>query len=466
MRYDGCVFMKHKVTKRVPPESETVEWKRSPGEWKEIVETCAALATSRGGTIYVGIGPNGDRVGVQLGQGTLEDLANKIAQNTNPRQTPSIVTSDGDAKIIIRIAVSASRFKPVYAFDRPYRRSGATNRRLSIEDATHIYLSSRGLTWDQSPVEGAKITDVDPAAVRRFLQVARTERQWDVRADTPVKQVLRQLGLLANDRLTVAAVLLFGRNAQQFLPQALVRCGRFKGTDAVHFLDMDAVQGNVIEQVERAMTFVKRNIRMGVEIRGLQRDDVWEYPLEGLREALINAVCHRDYASTANVQIRIFDDRLEIWNPGGLPDGMTVADLWRQHESCPRNQLVANAFFLIKYVEQFGTGIQRIVDDCRTHRKPEPSFEVHGQTFRAIFKPAQAGDLTTSAAGLNERQRKALLFMREKGDIQASQYRELVRIGQRQAVNDLNGLVARGLAVRTGGGRSVRYVLPAAEVHE
>jgi ATP-dependent DNA helicase RecG len=121
---------------------------------------------------------------------------------------------------------------------------------------------------------------------------------------------------------------------------------------------------------------------------------------------------------------------------------------------------------MIKYVEQFGTGIQRIVDDCRTHRKPEPSFEVHGQTFRAIFKPAQAGDLMTSAAGLNERQRKALLFIREKEGIQASQYRELVRIGQRQAVNDLNGLVARGLAVRTGGGRSVRYVLPAAGVHE
>jgi ATP-dependent DNA helicase RecG len=435
-------------------------------EWKEIVETCAAFATMRGGTVHIGIGPAGEVIGVQTGKGTLEDLANKIAQNTNPRQTPSIVTHDHAGKNVIAVSVPASRFKPVYAFDRPYRRSGRTNQRLSIEDATHICLSSRGLTWDQTPVEGATLADIDPAAVRRFLQVARTERQWDVRADTPVKQVLRQVGLLVDNRVTVAAILLFGRNAQQFLPQAVLRCGRFKGTDAVHFLDMDAVQGNVIEQVERAMTFVKRNIRMGVEIRGLQREDVWEYPLEGLREALINAVCHRDYASTANVQIRIFDDRLEIWNPGVLPDGMTVADLWKQHESRPRNQLVANAFFLIKYVEQFGTGIQRIVDDCRTHRKPEPSFEVHGQTFRAVFKPAQAGDLMTSAAGLNERQRKALLFIREKGGIQASQHRELVRIGQRQAVNDLNGLVARGLAVRTGGGRSVRYVLPAAGVHE
>lgn len=380
------VDMKRHVTTRMPPESETVEWKKSLGEWKEIVETCAGFATSRGGTIYVGIGPGGDRFGVQIGQGTLEDLANKIAQNTNPRQTPSISTSEHAAKTVIKIAVPVSRFKPVYAFDRPYRRVGTTNQRLSIEDATHAYLSSRGLTWDQTPVDGATLADIEPAAVRRFLQVARTERQWDVRAETPVKQVLRQLGLLANDRVTVAAILLFGRNAQQFLPQSVVRCGRFKGTDAVHFLDMDAVAGNVIEQVERAMAFVKRNIRMGVEIRGLQREDVWEYPLEGLREALINAVCHRDYASTANVQIRIFDDRLEIWNPGGLPEGMTVADLWQQHESQPRNQLIANAFFLIKYVEQFGTGIQRIVDDCREHRKPSRTLSLDPYRRRLPWK--------------------------------------------------------------------------------
>jgi ATP-dependent DNA helicase RecG len=445
---------------RVPPEGETVEWKRSPGEWREIVETCAAFATSRGGTIHVGISPDGQRSGVQIGQGTLEDLANKIAQNTNPRQTPSIVTSDRAGKVIIKIAVSASRFKPVYAFDRPYRRSGRTNQRLSIEDATHIYLSSRGLTWDQTPVEGATLADIDPVAVRRFLQVARTERQWDVRADTPVKQVLRQLGLLVNERVAVAAILLFGRNAQQFLPQAVVRCGRFKGTDAVHFLDMDAVQGNVIEQVERAMAFVKRNIRMGVEIRGLQREDVWEYPLDGLREALINAVCHRDYASTANVQIRIFDDRLEIWNPGILPDGMTVADLWRQHESRPRNQLVANAFFLIKYVEQFGTGIQRIVDDCRTHRKPEPVFEIHGQTFRAVFTPAAAVGESLPASAATSRQKTALDHVHANGRISRQEYVRLADCSPATAKRDLSDLVANGLLVRRKSGRLAWYQAP------
>lgn len=449
--------MKNKVTRRMPPESETVEWKQSLGEWKEIVETCAAFATARGGTIYVGVSPAGDRLGVQIGHGTLEDLANKIAQNTNPRQSPSISTSDCGSKTVITITLPASRFKPVYAFDRPYHRSGRTNQRLSIEDATHAYLSSRGLTWDQTPVEGATLADIDPAAVRGFLQIARTERQWDVRADTPVKQVLRQLGLLVADRVTVAAVLLFGRNAQRFLPQSVVRCGRFKGTDAVHFLDMDAVQGNVIGQVERAMAFVKRNIRMGVEIRGLQREDVWEYPLEGLREALINAVCHRDYASSANVQIRIFDDRLELWNPGILPDGMTLDDLWKQHESRPRNQLIANAFFLIKYVEQFGTGIQRIVDDCRTHRKPEPVFEIHGQTFRAIFAPAAAVGESLPTSAPNSRQETALDHVRANGRISRQEYVRLAGCSPATAKRDLSNLVANGLLVRKKSGRLAWY---------
>lgn len=457
---------KRKEFLAVPPESETMEWKQSLGEWKEIVETCAAFATAKGGRILIGIDPGGTIRGSQIGKGTLEDLANKISQNTNPRQTPSISISAHEDKALIEIAVNESHFKPVYAFDRAYRRVGRTNQRLSIEDAMHIYLGNRGLTWDHTPVGDAKLSDIDPAAVRRFLQVARTERQLNVRSDTPVKRVLRQLGLLVNNKLTVAAVLLFGRNPQQFITQVVIRCGRFKGTDAVHFLDMEAVSGTVIEQVERAMAFVKRNIRMGVEIHNIQREDVWEYPLEGLREALINAVCHRDYASTANVQIRILDDRLEIWNPGGLPDGMTIADLWRQHESRPRNRLLAQAFFFIKYVEQFGTGIQRILDDCHAQKTPEPAFEVHGQTFRAIFTPGKVAKKTQMDAILNNRQKNALNFIQQHGKIQASKYRKIVGIGQRQAVKDLNQMVKQKIIIRTGAGRSTTYVLAKAEVHD
>lgn len=458
--------MKKTMTTAVPPESDTVEWKKSLGEWKEIVETCAAFASAGGGSIWIGIGPDGHAVGVQVGKGTMEDLANKIAQNTNPRQTPAISTVARDGTTLIIVNVTESPAKPVYAFDRPYRRSGCTNQRLSTEEAMHLFMASRAITWDYTPLDDVSMVDIDPVVVRRFLKVAKAERQWDVSSETPAEQVLRQLGLIRDNRLTVAAVLLFGRNPQRLMTQAMLRCARFKGTDEVHFLDMKVIQGNIIEQVEEAMAFVRRNTRMAVEIKGLQREENWEYPLDALREAIVNAVCHRDYASSANVQVRIFDDRLEVWNPGGLSEGMTVNDLRGVHESKPRNRLVANAFFLIKYVEQFGTGTGRIIADCLNHGLPEPEFESRPDRFRAIFRPRAVSERTKTDAELNERQTKALEFIQQHGRIQTGEYRKVVGIKQRQAVKDLTQMMKQGIVVRTGDGRSTAYVLPKDRVHD
>lgn len=440
-------------------ESETVEWKKSLGEWKEIVEACAAFASAGGGCLWIGIAPEGHPVGVQVGKGSIEDLANKIAQNTSPRQTPAISTVVHDHKTLIVVAVAESPTKPVYAFDRPYRRSGCTNQRLSTEEAMHLFMGSRAITWDHTPLNDASMEDIDPAVVRRFLTVAKTERQWDVSTDTPAEHVLRQLGLIRDSKLTVAAILLFGRNPQRLMTQAMLRCARFKGTDEVHFLDMKVIQGNIIEQVEEAMAFVRRNTRMAVEIKGLQREENWEYPLDALREAIVNAVCHRDYASSANVQVRIFDDRLEVWNPGGLPEGMTVNDLRGVHESKPRNRLIANAFFLIKYVEQFGTGTGRIITDCLNHGLPEPEFESRPDRFRAVFTPKPLAEQAGIPVEFNERQRKAMEYVRAHGRITRKEYERLSGQPPHTAKRDLGALVEKGVLFRCGAGRSYWYTL-------
>ncbi|WP_337287270.1 helix-turn-helix domain-containing protein [Candidatus Methylomirabilis sp.] len=451
--------MKKTMPTAVPQESDTVEWKKSLGEWKEIVETCAALASADGGRIWIGVAPDGQTVGVQVGKGTMEGLANKIAQNTSPRQTPVISRVARGEKTLIIVNVTESPAKPVYAFDRPYRRSGCTNQRLSTEEAMHLFMASRAITWDYTLPDDASMADIDPAVVRRFLKVAKAERQWDVSSDTPAEQVLRQLGLIRDNRLTVAAVLLFGRNPQRLMTQAMLRCARFKGTNEVHFLDMKVIQGNIIEQVEEAMAFVRRNTRMAVEIKGLQREENWEYPLDALREAIVNAVCHRDYASSANVQVRIFDDRLDVWNPGGLPEGMTVNDLRGVHESKPRNRLVANAFFLIKYVEQFGTGTGRIIADCLGHGLPEPEFESRPDRFRAIFRPRAITESTKTDAELNDRQRSALAYIQKHGHITRSRYEAELGVPMRTANRELKDLVVKGVVLRHGAGRSFRYVL-------
>lgn len=187
-------------------ESETVEWKRSLGEWKEIVPSTAAMASLHGGQICIGVDPTGKVCGVEIGKGTLEDLANKIAQSTSPRVTPSISSIKRNRKTIVVVTVLESTPKPVYAFDRPYRRAGKMNQRLSQEEAMRLFMSSCGVTWDQSTLSDASVEDdIDPALVRRFLLFARSERRWDVPDETSVDHVLRQLGLIQDHKLTVAA---------------------------------------------------------------------------------------------------------------------------------------------------------------------------------------------------------------------------------------------------------------------
>lgn len=374
----------------ISPESESIEHKQSLAEWKEIVETCAAFATAKGGRIYVGVSPKGERVGIQIGKGTLEDIANKISQNTSPRLVPSISVLKREGKSLITIEVSENSNKPVFAFGRAYRRSGRTNQLLSPSETADLYFDTRGLTWDSTPLKGTSIKDVNPSIVRNFLQQARAERNWDVDANAPVIKVLKHLGLVSQGRLTVAGFLLFGKDPQRLVPQATVRCARFKGDSSDVFLDLKALEGDLFDQVEKAMTFIKRNIRMGAHITGNpKREEEWEYPLKAVREAVINAVCHRDYASPGNVQVRIFDNALEVWNPGSLPPDLSIADLKIVHESLPRNKSIARAFFLVRFIEQFGGGTLRIITECRAAGLPVPEFKLRPHAFRIIFKRAK-----------------------------------------------------------------------------
>ena len=350
----------------IPEEGQTVERKESLSLWRDIVETCAAFATAQGGKVFVGVADDGRITGVQIGKGTLEDLANRIAQNTTPKVVPAITTQDEPGATVIIVDVPEHQTKPVTAFGRPYRRSGRTNQVLSASEVAELYLASRGLTWDQTVESDASLSDIDPEKVRKFLSRAIAERQWPIDPQTPVQQALNQLDLIRNGQLTVAALLLFGQRPQHFLVQGYLRCARFKGNSEVEFLDMKVIEGDIVAQVEEAMAFVQRNIRMAAKIEGqLARKERWEYPLDAVREGIINAVCHRDYADSGNVVVKIFDDQLEIWNPGSLPLDLTVDDLRKSHESKPRNKLIARAFFLIKYIEQFGTGTGRMISTDR-----------------------------------------------------------------------------------------------------
>ncbi len=221
----------------IPSEGQTVELKESLSQWRPIVETCAAFATAQGGKIYVGVKDSGVPVGVTVGRGTLEDLTNKIVQNTSPKLVPGISTTEAGGKTVIVVEAGESSTKPVHAFERAFRRSGRTNQVLSPGEAAEMYLQSRGRTWDYTAVADAKMSDLDGDLVRRSVGCAREARRLGLSPKTPVESVLRQLKLVRDRKPNVAGVLLFGRSPTQFLPQATVRCARFKGETEVTFID-------------------------------------------------------------------------------------------------------------------------------------------------------------------------------------------------------------------------------------
>jgi ATP-dependent DNA helicase RecG len=184
--------------------------------------------------------------------------------------------------------------------------------------------------------------------------------------------------------LFVAAILLFGKRPQSFYPHALVKIGRFR--DETLIVDDREIEGTLFDQVNGAMGYFREKLETAFVMTGKPaRDVLWEYPLEALREAVTNAVCHRDYRVGAHAQVRLYDNELRVSNPGGLPRELSIGDLKRTHGSFPRNRAIARIFYYAGFIEQWGSGIGKMVHECRSAKMPEPNFESSSAGFRVSF---------------------------------------------------------------------------------
>lgn len=438
-------------------ESETIENKLSLSERKEITESVAAFATASGGTIRIGVNNDGGRVGVQIGTRTLEDLANYIRDNTIPPQFPSISFDGPGSSAVITVSVEESPVKPVWAFGRPLKRVGRTNQRLSPDETKRLMELTTGRTWDALPCPNLALGDIDRGLVESFLRRA----EQDATAST--ESVLQNMNLLAGDEPCNAVALLFTQNPGRYIVDAQVMCARFLGTDSVQFLDERSFTGDVFSQLEETLAFVSRNTRQQPVITGRpEREVVPEYPAEAVREAITNAICHRDYTMTGTVQVRIYDDRLEVWNPGMLPAGLSIEELYREHPSRPRNPRLAAAMHRARLIEHWGTGTLRIVRACESRGMPRPEFASAMGSFIVRFSESEIAPEQQVAVQLNERQRAALDHVREHGSIRTREYRTMFGISERQALNDLAALTRAGLLTRVPAGPETHYVLSSA----
>ncbi len=445
-------------------ESESLEIKTSLSDWKSIVETISAFANSKGGILIIGVKNNGEIRGIKVGKDSIESLTNRIIQNTDPKIYPSVEVARVDRKEIIVLTVKDTGNKPYLAFGKAFKRAGKSTHQMSRDEYERMILEKHKeeLRFDNRISKESCWKDIDEEKVRWFLREGSRQRGLDIPEDIPVGEALMRLQLLQDRNLTNAAVLLFGKCPQKFFIQSEVKCVRFRGNDVTEpMVDMKIIGNDIISQVKEVEKFIFDHISLSswIEGRQIQRQEKWEYPPMAIREALSNALAHRDYKSPSKVQVRIFDDRMEFWNPGMLPEPLTLEDLKRKHKSIPRNPLIARQFFWIRYVEEVGSGTNKMVKWCADWGLPEPDFDHITGDFVVTLWKSKLTDEYLDSLGLNNRQKKAIAYLMEHKKITKKEYMNLTNISKTPAFKDINGLLGKKVIVRKGSGRSAYYIL-------
>lgn len=360
-------------------EGREMEFKRSPS--KNLGRELCAFANSGGGTVLIGISDRGRIVGVD-NHNRARSRIQSVAQSADPPISVEI-ESVGD---ILRVTVPAQSHQAYSFRGRFFIRDGATSQQMATAEIEDLFNVAGRLHFDRTPCPAFSIErHLDDEAWARFTQRAKIPQGMHRIA------ALLNLGLIdARHHVTHAGAWLMARDIRAVTTSAHVSCALFLGRSKSRILDRRDFHRDVPSMIDDSAAWILSKINVGTVIRGMRREELPELPEEALREALANAVAHRDYRSPANVQVHVFKDRVEIVSPGGLPPGMTVADLGTK--SVPRNPLLFGMLYRMDIVENIGSGIRRILDLGREHGAPRPTIDVSDHWVTVTFPRADQED--------------------------------------------------------------------------
>lgn len=363
-------------------ESSMLEYKE--GFSSSMAREIVAFANSAGGKILIGVRDDGTVAGAK----DANDLRARI-QDTARNCDPPVTVLVEPVENVLAVTVRESDSKPVQCRDGFFWRQGATTQKLTRDEIRDFFQSEGVIRFDQSLCPKFRYPeDFDREKFDEWLRLS------GITVQGAIEDVLVNIEAAerADGRLVFrnAGVLFFAKNVRRFFTQAYVTCLLGKGIDKVHILDRKDLDGGMVNDIEDSLRFIERNTRTAYRIEKLKRDEISEYPMRALREAITNAVMHRDYFEAgANVFVEVYADRIEISNPGGLPKGLDAASLGTK--SIRRNPIIADLLHRIGYIEKAGTGIRRMQDEARDHGAPEPTFNAD-TFFTAVFYPLAQQD--------------------------------------------------------------------------
>lgn len=432
-------------------EYQSVDWKEI---WKdEYLAWICGFANAQGGRLEIGRNDSGKVVGLPNPQKLLDDLPNKIKSTMGI--VPEVNLQFEDELPYISIAVSTYPNAISYR-GRYYLRSGSTTQELTGIALDEFLLRKYGRAWDGAPIIHVAPDDLDIVAFREFRKKALARGRLSKEdLDISDAQLLETLKLIDGKHLKRAAILTFHEDPEKWVTGAYVKIGYFKTDDDLVF--QDEVHGSLIMMPDKVMDILYDKYFKGlISYKGIQRVETYPVSSDSMREAILNAIVHKDYATGTPIQIRVYDDKVTIFNTGALPTNWSVQDLLTFHTSAPHNPDIANAFFRSGMTEAWGRGIEKIISSNVAAGKPKPTFEIIGSGLRVTFYTEDSFGINL---GLNETQKKIVALMATTPEITAEQISESVGISKRQVEANISKLKSLEVIERTGARKSGRWVV-------
>ncbi len=434
-------------------EGQNLEFKaRFPDSQHDVAKVACAFANAFGGKLEIGIGDRGEVVGVSADEvDSVQKHVGDAIQMLSPVPFYKITVEKRQGKSIVITEVSPMGRGFCTLGGIVYHRFGSQNRKLEGKTLHDFLIHRQVISFDESQSD-ALLEDIDPETLEEFLRIRNPSLKFEKEKMAEYLTNLRLARRNGNLKINNAALLFFSKEPARFIPQSEVKLVRFKGTEAHTVIDSAYAKATIPILLDTAEKFIEKNTRMAHRIEGMYRVEVPEYPKSVVREALVNAIAHRDYFNLNTIQVNIFDDRMQITNPGTLPEGLTLQILGTI--AIQRNPITYEIMRDLHLVEAIGTGITRMRQDMRTAGLPEPAFEEVANFFRVTLYNSKR----PLNVQLSPRQQICVEYLEKNPTISAKTYMQINSVSLFTAATDLKDLMKKGVLDRIGKTRGAYYV--------
>ena len=476
-------------------ESKSVEYKAAvPGNSEKYIKTVIAYANGQGGRIVFGVKDETLEV-VGMDPDTIfqaiDAITNAISDSCEPRIFPDVTLQTVEDKTVIVVEIMPGPMRPYYLkskglMDGTYIRVSGTTRRVTDYMLKELILEGQNRYYDCEPCEDLVVTTEDMERLCEELKSTALKNILSKEEKAKVKDVTQNV-LLSWGVLTEKDGRIVPTNAYALLTgqakmQPVIQCAVFKGTDRAYFVDRREFKGSIQEQMEAAFQYILEKINRGMKIQGIYRQDIYELPVDSVREMLANSVAHRSYLEPGNIQVAIFDNRLEVTSPGMLLNGVSIKKMMEGYSKI-RNRAIANAFSYMKIIEKWGSGIPRILRECKEYGLPEPEFVDFDGDFRVNMyrktseeEQCQIGASIIGTNGTNGTNgtdgtngtngsktdidsTEILRLIQENPAITQAELRKELKISLRTIKRLMSDLQKRGIIERKGSNRKGQWVI-------